>query len=88
LICEHINRFTREDTLDEDYAVPFVRPVLLSVGVIAILIGLVWIGQGTGYFPYPSSSFMINEMPWAYRGIVLAILGLVALAISRKIGRR
>jgi len=66
----------------------FVRNSLLSVGVIAILIGLVWIGQGTGYFPYPSSSFMINEMPWAYRGIALAVLGLVAVAVSRKIGRR
>ena len=66
----------------------FVRNSLLSVGVIAILIGLVWIGQGTGYFPYPSSSFMINEMPWAYRGIALAVLGLVAVAVSRTIGRR
>jgi hypothetical protein len=64
----------------------FVRNSLLSVGVIAILIGLVWIGQGTGYFPYPSSSFMINEMPWAYRGIALAVLGLVAVVASRKIG--
>jgi hypothetical protein len=88
LICERINRFTREDALDEDCAVPFVRLLLLSVGVIATLVGLIWIGQGTGYFPYPSSSFMINEMPWAYRGAVLAILGLVALAISRTIGRR
>jgi hypothetical protein len=68
-------------------AVRFVRASLLTVGVIAILVGLVWIGQGTGYFPYPSSSFMINEMPWAYRGIVLAVLGLVAVALSRKIGR-
>ena len=66
----------------------FVRNSLLSVGVVAVLIGLVWIGQGTGYFPYPSSSFMINEMPWAYRGIALAVLGLVAVAVSRKIGRR
>ena len=27
------------------------RAALLVVGVLAILIGLIWIGQGTGYFP-------------------------------------
>jgi len=60
----------------------------LAIGVIAILTGLVWIGQGTGYFPYPSSSFMINEMPWAYYGAVLAVLGLVGVIVSRMIDRR
>ena len=58
----------------------------MSAGVIAILIGLVWIGQGTGYFPYPRSSFMINDTAWAYYGIALAVLGLVAVAVSRRIG--
>jgi len=62
-----------------------MRTALLSIGVIAILIGLVWIGQGTGYFPYPSSSFMINDVAWAYCGIALAVLGLVAVAVSRRI---
>ena len=57
---------------------------LLVVGVLAVLIGLIWIGQGTGYFPYPASSFMINAMPWAYRGAVLAVLGLVAVVVSRR----
>jgi hypothetical protein len=65
-----------------------MRTALLSIGVIAILIGLVWIGQGTGYFPYPSSSFMINDVAWAYYGIALAVLGLVAVAAaSRTTGR-
>jgi hypothetical protein len=61
-----------------------VRFSLLVFGAIAILIGLVWVGQGTGYFPYPSSSFMIDQMPWAYYGIVLAVLGLIAVAVSRR----
>jgi len=63
-----------------------MRNVLLSGGVVAILVGVIWIGQGTGYFPYPSSSFMINDVAWAYYGVALAVLGLVAVAISRKIG--
>jgi hypothetical protein len=65
-----------------------MRNVLLSVGVVAILIGLVWIGQGTGYFPYPSSSFMINDMAWAYYGIALGVLGLVAVVAASKMARR
>jgi hypothetical protein len=53
---------------------------------MAILVGVIWIGQGTGYFPYPRSSFMINDMAWAYYGIALAVLGLVAVGVSRRIG--
>ncbi len=63
-----------------------MRNVLLSGGVVAILVGIIWIGQGTGYFPYPSSSFMINDVAWSYYGIALAVLGLVAVAVSRRIG--
>ena len=59
-----------------------MRTALLSVGAGAILIGLIWIGQGTGYFPYPSSSFMINDTAWAYYGIALAVLGLVAVVAA------
>jgi len=62
-----------------------MRLTLLAVGILAGLIGMVWVGQGTGYFPYPSSSFMINQMPWVYYGVVLAVLGLVAVVVSRRI---
>jgi hypothetical protein len=58
---------------------------LLLVGILAGLIGLIWIGQGTGYFPYPSYSFMINQMPWVYRGAGLALLGVIAIVVSRRI---
>jgi hypothetical protein len=61
-----------------------VRRVLLIAGCLAVLTGLVWIGQGTGVFPYPASSFMINQAPWITRGILLAIAGLVAVGVSRR----
>jgi hypothetical protein len=61
-----------------------LRTALLVVGILAILAGVIWIGQGTGYFPYPAESFMISEMPWAYRGAVLAVVGLIAVAVSRR----
>jgi hypothetical protein len=61
-----------------------VRVTLRVVGILAILIGLVWIGQGTGYFPYPAESFMINQMPWVYRGAGLAVVGLLAVLAARR----
>lgn len=62
-----------------------VGTALLVVGILAVLIGLVWIGQGTGYFPYPRSSFMIDQMPWAYYGGILAIVGAIAIFVSRRL---
>jgi hypothetical protein len=61
-----------------------VKTALLIVGILALLVGVIWIGQGTGYFPYPAASFMINETPWAYRGAVLAVVGLIAVVVSRR----
>lgn len=61
-----------------------MKTALLVVGILAILVGVIWIGQGTGYFPYPAESFMINVMPWAYRGAALAVIGLIAVVVSRR----
>jgi hypothetical protein len=61
-----------------------MKTALLIVGILAILVGLIWVGQGTGYFPYPAQSFMINQMPWVYWGALLAALGLAAVAVSRR----
>ena len=60
-----------------------LKITLLVVGALALLMGLVWIGQGTGCFPYPRSSFMISQMPWAYRGAGLAVAGLAGIVVSR-----
>ena len=59
------------------------RTVLLILGILAALAGLVFMGQGSGWFPYPRSSFMIDQRPWLYRGAVLFVAGLVAIALSR-----
>jgi hypothetical protein len=64
-----------------------VRMILSILGCLMVLLGLVWIGQGSGYFPYPAESFMINQTPWIYWGIILALAGLVVLAGLRRWGR-
>jgi hypothetical protein len=62
-----------------------MRSGMFIIGVIALLVGLVWIGQGTGIFPYPRSSFMINEVQWAYYGAATAIVGLLLMAYARRL---
>ena len=64
-----------------------LRIVLLIIGSLMVLLGLVWIGQGSGYFPYPAESFMINQTPWIYWGVLLAILGLLLIVLSRRRGQ-
>lgn len=60
------------------------RIVLTIIGVLMALIGLVWIGQGTGAFPYPASSFMINQSPWILRGVIVTIIGVAIVWASRR----
>ena len=62
-----------------------MRAPFLTLGILSILIGLLWIGQGTGIVPWPRTSFMINQMPWAYYGAALAAIdvGLTGFALSR-----
>jgi uncharacterized membrane protein len=61
-----------------------MRNVLLVVGIIAIAVGALWIGQGTGYVHWPASSFMISQMQWAYYGCALALVGVFIVFWSRR----
>ena len=58
---------------------------LLIVGFLALLCGLVWFAQGAGYFPYPSSSFMINQTPWIYIGLAVAAAGVIVIFAARRL---
>ena len=64
-----------------------VRLLMLVIGALALLMGLLWIGQGTGYVRWPESSFMISESAWAVRGAILAAGGLLMILFGRRIGR-
>lgn len=64
-----------------------IRVLMLVIGVLALLMGLLWIGQGTGFVRWPASSFMINESAWALRGCVLAVGGVLMIVFGRRIGR-
>jgi hypothetical protein len=61
-----------------------MKSTLLVLGITALVIGMLWIGQGTGFVRWPATSFMIDERPWATRGLILAIAGIVLIALSRR----
>ncbi|MEO7814034.1 MAG: hypothetical protein ABIR87_01165 [Sphingomicrobium sp.] len=59
---------------------------LTIAGVLALLMGLLWIGQGLGYVHWPASSFMLDQRPWALRGAILAAIGVGLLVYARRRG--
>ena len=56
-----------------------MRNWLLIAGFLALAIGLLWIGQGTGVIKWPASSFMISQIQWAGYGVALAAVGLILI---------
>ena len=61
-----------------------MKTAMLIAGIVAVLMGLLWIGQGLGYIHWPASSFMLDQRPWALRGAILAVVGVVLIALSRR----
>ena len=61
---------TREDAMARSLSI---------IGFLALAIGLLWIGQGTGAIAWPRSSFMINQLQWAGYGAVLGAVGLILI---------
>ena len=56
-----------------------MRKLLLTTGFLALAIGLLWIGQGTGVIAWPASSFMISHIQWAGYGAALGAVGLILI---------
>ncbi len=61
-----------------------MKTALTIVGSAAILMGLLWTGQGLGLVPWPETSFMIDQRPWAWRGAALTGIGALLLAAARR----
>ena len=61
-----------------------MRSLLLVVGLLALAIGLLWIGQGTGVINWPASSFMIRQIQWAGYGAALGAGGLILIWQSQR----
>jgi hypothetical protein len=61
-----------------------MKTALQIIGVAAVLVGLLWVGQGLALIQWPESSFMLDQKPWALRGAILAAVGIGLLIWSRR----
>jgi len=59
-----------------------VKGLLTAIGIVLLLAGIVFMGQGSRYFPYPAESFMVGAPQWIYYGGGIAAAGVVVLLIA------
>ncbi len=62
-----------------------LKALLIPGGVLAFIVGVLWMGQGTGYIRWPAGSFMIGMSEWTIRGAGVAVAGLVAILVARRL---
>ncbi len=56
----------------------------MLIGIVALAAGLLFVGQGSGFIPWPATSFMIDQSRWIYYGGGIAIAGLVLIILARR----
>lgn len=60
-----------------------MHAVLRAIGVVALVAGLGFMGQGFRFFAYPVNSYMSGHTNWLYYGAATAIVGLLLIIFSR-----
>ena len=61
-----------------------MKVLVCTIGVVALLAGLLFAGQGAGYIHWPATSTMISDVHWVYYGVAIAVIGLVLIVLSRR----
>ena len=61
-----------------------LKTLALILGVLMILMGGLWIGQGLNIIRWPAESFMIGVPQWSWTGMFLAIGGIVLIGLARR----
>lgn len=62
----------------------FLRIAAFLLGLLAIVMGLLWVGQGTGVIMWPAESFMLADRTWAVRGAILTVVGGIVVWLARR----
>ncbi len=58
--------------------------ILRIFGILALLMGLLWMGQGAGLIMWPASSLMLAQRVWIIWGGVLALIGAGLLILAQR----
>lgn len=64
---------------------PFKNPLLAGLGVLALIIGGTWIGQGLNLIP---GSFMTGDPKWFVIGSIVALVGVLLIFLGLGGSRR
>jgi hypothetical protein len=60
------------------------RIALIVIGVIAVLTGAVWAGQGLNLIP---GSVMTGDRTWLWIGLILGVVGVILLVVGLRRNR-
>ena len=61
-----------------------MKTLLLLIGLLMLVAGLLFVGQGLGFIHWPAKSFMISQLKWVYYGGGIAVIGLLLIIISQR----
>ena len=61
-----------------------MKPVLMIAGLVALALGLLFAGQGSGLIPWPARSFMVRETEWVTYGAAIAAAGVFLIILARR----
>jgi hypothetical protein len=57
--------------------------LLQIFGMLVLVLGVLFMAQGSGYLPWPAKSFMVGDRNWVFYGGAIAAIGLLLIFASR-----
>ncbi|MBO3759531.1 hypothetical protein [Ciceribacter sp. L1K22] len=65
-----------------------IRFGLTVIGGLILVVGLLWVGHGTGAISLPGTGFISKESVWVINGALVAAFGLLVLVATRRLLRK
>ena len=60
-----------------------MKALLQIFGLLLLVLGLLFMAQGSGYLPWPAESFMVGDRNWVFYGGGIAAIGFLVIFASR-----
>ena len=61
-----------------------MKTALFVIGIVLFVYGLHWIGQGTGWLPWPANTVMDYNMAFTWYGLALLAITAAMIWFSRR----